>query len=176
MDEEKKECEVDEDFGDNLAELLGALSKEMKENPVTMEDDFEYPMEISGVKKHPLKNINVKKTGSLVQVRPVADEYENKTYLGIYIGEVSVEFIVGLLEKTNTLSIINNTNPAIFVPKLRKVIFGYESWWGYIDSEEELKKITDDDIDNVWYVKLLKEMIKEKDGQPTENSETTGSD
>ena len=110
---------VDKDFGDNLAELLGALSKEMRENPIKIESEFEYPMEISGIQKSQLKNINSKKTGSLVKIKPCAEGYEKKTYLGIYIGDIPIEFNVGLYTKTNKLSIMNMTNPAIFVPELK---------------------------------------------------------
>jgi len=56
-------------------------------------------------------------------------------------------------------------NPAIFVFDLNEIIFGYESWWGVIESEKQLKEITNDVIDNVWYVKALKqidELDKEK--------------
>ena len=38
---------------------------------------------------------------------------------------------------------------------------GAKSWWGVIKSIEEIKDITDDDISNVWYVKLAK-ALKEK--------------
>lgn len=54
----------------------------------------------------------------------------------------------------------------IFVPDLMKVVLGVESWWDTIDKPEDLKQITDVDIQNVWYVKALKEMAqkqKEKD-------------
>lgn len=163
--------EVDEGFGDALAGLIGALSKSMEEDPIEIESEFEYPMEISGIKKSPPKDINTHKTGSLVQIRPCSDKYEQKTYLGIYIGEVPLETIVGLHTKTNILSVMSHSNPAIFVPELKKVIFGCESWWGYIRSEEELKQITDKDIDNVWYVQLLKEMgKKDETGKGTEDT------
>jgi len=39
---------------------------------------------------------------------------------------------------------------------------GCGSWWGAIDNEEDLKDITDSDIENVWYVQLLKKI---KNGQ-----------
>lgn len=58
--------------------------------------------------------------------------------------------------KTFELNCSTTGNPAIFVPELGKIIFGMESWWGRIKSEEELKDITDGDIENVWYVKMLK--------------------
>jgi hypothetical protein len=161
--------EVEEGFGDALASLLGALSKEMEENPLKMESDFEYPMEISGIKNITPRNVNTHKTGSLVQVRPCSDKYEEKTYLGIYIGEVPIESMVALNTRTNVLDIMSHSNPAIFVPELKKVIFGCESWWGYIRSEEELKQITNKDIEDVWYVQLLKEMgKKDEKGKGTE--------
>ena len=161
MTEENKQEKVDEDFGNDLTELLGSLAKEIEQNPIKVEKEFKYPMEISGIKNNPPRNINTKETGSLVKIRPCSEKYKNKTYLGIYIGEVSIEAITGLYTKTNILNIMSLTNPAIFVPELKKVIFGCESWWGYIKSEEELKQITDNDIDNVWYVQLLKQMGKE---------------
>jgi hypothetical protein len=49
-------------------------------------------------------------------------------------------------------------NPAIYVPELRKIIFGCGSWWSEIESPDEIKDITDDDIENCWYVRLAKMM------------------
>lgn len=45
----------------------------------------------------------------------------------------------------------------VFINK-RKIIFGMESWWSRIKSEKELMDITNDDIEDVWYVKMLKGM------------------
>jgi hypothetical protein len=143
----------------------------MKENPIEMESEFKYPIEISGIKKISPR-VNDTKAGSLVKIRPCADEYKDKTYLGIYMGDIPVDFHIGLYTKTNILSIVPHGNPAIFVPDLKKIIFGYESWWGVIKSEEEVKEITDDDIDNVWYVKLLKQMIEKEDGIETGSKDT----
>ncbi|SME48916.1 hypothetical protein BACERE00183_04191 [Bacillus cereus] len=38
---------------------------------------------------------------------------------------------------------------------MKEIIYGAGSWWGKINSEEELKEITDADINDVWYVKML---------------------
>ena len=148
---------------DGLAEMVNALAKEMEENPLKVESEFEYPMTIAGVEKVPIKNVSCSKTGSMVKIRPCADKYNDKTYLGIYLGEMVVENSVALFKKTNILNIINVTNPAIFVPEINKVVFGYESWWEEIESEEALKEITDGDIENIWYVKALKQMAKDKE-------------
>lgn len=152
-------------FGNGFADLVGKLAEEIKEDPIKMEDEFEYPMEISGIQKKSLPMVHHKEIGTLVQIRPCAKEYENKTYLGIYMGEFPIDTYIGLHEKTNILDFAHVTNPAIFVPELKKIIFGCESWWGDIKSEEELNDITDNDIDNVWYMRLLKQMDKKTDGE-----------
>lgn len=54
------------------------------------------------------------------------------------------------------------TNPAIYVFDLKKVIFGAQSWWSVIENEDELRDITKDEINNTWYVKMFKEMVKGK--------------
>jgi len=98
------------------------------------------------------------KTGSAVKIRPCGKEYGEKTYFGIYIGDMALSFS-GKCEGDTMYVEHSSHNPAIFVPELSRVIFGCESWWDKISSEEELKKIiTDDVINNVWYVKMLKSM------------------
>ena len=104
------------------------------------------------------------KTGELVSIRPVGEEYGKKTFLGIYLGEMAqnASFQYDKENKTITAG-FGFYNPAIFVPALKKTIYGYESWWGKIESEEQLHQITDNDINNVWYVKALKEMASEQE-------------
>ena len=60
------------------------------------------------------------------------------------------------------LSISNMYNPAIFVPEINEVVFGYESWWSLINSSEDIEDITNDDISNVWYVKMLNNLDKQE--------------
>ena len=96
-------------------------------------------------------------SGCLVSIRPVQDEYKGKTFLGFLIGDVA---------RGSSLSISDDKiqcewsgyNPAIYVPELEKIIYGYESWWGEIKSEDDFKKISDDDIQNTWYVKLWRDL------------------
>ena len=79
--------------------------------------------------------------------------------MGFYIGELALGSSVSLDENEAVRLDFASHNPAIFVPRLKKVIYGMESWWGEIESVEELKAITNEDINNVWYVKLMKEMM-----------------
>lgn len=106
------------------------------------------------------------KVGSLVMVKPCIEGVEEKTYLGIYIGEGSIGSYMSYDKDNKDLKISSMYNPAMFVPELKKVIYGCESWWKEIENEEELKQITDEDINNVWYVKALKETHKKEKVEP----------
>ena len=107
------------------------------------------------------------KCGAFVSVRSVGDD--KKTYLGIFLGEIAMDaFVYPEDEKDGIIPAMYYNNPVMFVPDLNKVIFGYESWWGEIESEDQLRQITDDDIENVWCVRALKVMRdaqKEQTGQ-----------
>lgn len=98
------------------------------------------------------------KIGSLVKIRPCDDK---KTYLGFYLGELAKGSSISVSEDKIQLE-WSGHNPAIFVPELGRIVMGYESWWGEIENEDQLKQISDDDIQNVWYVKLLKAMAENK--------------
>ena len=96
--------------------------------------------------------------GKPVAVRPCGKEYEGKTYFGIYLGDFPLSFGWQIKSDDPKKMIVKPClgNPAIFVPSLRKTVFGCESWWHKIKDEESMKQITDEDIDSTWYVKLVK--------------------
>lgn len=149
------------DFGDLLNRMGKAMKKAQEENLI--DDEIEYPLEISGVKKKMGLKPNKDKVGSLVKIRPCADEYGDKTYLGIYIGDFPIDLIHMFHKPTKELRVTAWNNPAIYVFALKKVIYGCESWWAEISDEEMLDwPITDEVIENVWYVKALKAQIQEK--------------
>lgn len=99
--------------------------------------------------------------GDFVSIRPCGDEYKDNTYLGIYIGDIALGSYATIKED-KVITELSMLNPAIYVPELKKVIFGAESWWGKIKSEEDFRKITNEDIKNVWYVRVLEQMTKSK--------------
>ena len=117
-----------------------------------------YPMCVHEVKTEEIKYEKPlgHEKGCLVAVRPCGDEYKKKTYLGILIADMPRAIISRFDKKTEILENSIMTNPGIYVPELKEIIFGDSSWWHEIASEEELREITDDDINNTWYVKLLK--------------------
>lgn len=97
------------------------------------------------------------KIGDLVKIKPCGEWAEKKTYLGFFIGDVPQA--TGMkIEDNKIKSYLSFRNPAIFIPEVKKIVYGCESWWSKIESEDELKEITNVDIDNIWYVKALKEI------------------
>jgi hypothetical protein len=103
------------------------------------------------------------KCGTPVKIRPCNEKYGSKTYFGILLGDIAKSISISI-DKNQDLNVSHSFyNPAIFVPELSTVIYGYESWWSEITSEEDLNKlITDDVIKNVWYMKMLNSLNKEK--------------
>lgn len=120
---------------------------------------IEYPIEVSKINNNTEKYcLDSKSISKFVSIRPCGEEYKGKTYLGLYLGDLPIGHHISHNPETKELNVSFSSNPAIFVLNLKKIIYGCESWWGIIESEEDLKQITDKDIDNVWYVKALKEM------------------
>lgn len=74
--------------------------------------------------------------------------------MGFLLGDIALGSSIKLVEDKIQLN-WSGHNPAIFVPDLSEIIYGYNSWWSLIENEGELKEITNEDISNVWYVKLL---------------------
>lgn len=103
--------------------------------------------------------------GNFVKVRPCGDEYKGKTFIGIMLGEMPMCVHASYDEDDRDLHIGTISNPAIFVPALKRVVFGCESWWERIkneDIESEVVKhpITDDAIQNQWYVQMAQLLSK----------------
>lgn len=109
--------------------------------------------------------------GQMVAIRPCAKEYKGKTFLGMYLCSAPTGLVGRQKGDKILLEMSEYTNPAIYVPDLKKIIWGYGSWWHEITEESKLKEITDDDINNTWYVKALKQIEeREKDGKNKKGS------
>jgi hypothetical protein len=106
------------------------------------------------------------KIGDFVSVRPCAAEYEGKTFLGVLIGDVALGIGVSFNPQTGRVTPVRHMyNPGILIPDLGKIVYGAESWWGLIKTPDDLKQITDLDIDNVWYVQALKKLAAAPQGE-----------
>lgn len=146
------------------AKTLGEVSKfsrriepEECENCPNFKSRFiEFPLTINGIEYGDMEPWDVRPC--LVSVRPCGDK---KTYLGIYLGEMPHLPHAQFDEESKILKFCVSSNPCIFVPALKKVVWGCESWWSRIESEDELKEITDEAIEGQFYVQMLKAVAKE---------------
>jgi len=120
---------------------------------------IQYPIEISKINYPKSFKYETSKTGKLVKIKPCAEEYDGKTFLGLYIGDLPTGMYITHGEEKE-LSLSHHTNPAIFVFELNKIVYGMESWWGVIETPEELADISTEDINNTWYVQLLKRTLE----------------
>lgn len=53
-------------------------------------------------------------------------------------------------------------NPAMYVPELGEVIWGCGSFWSRIESEADFQDITDEEQNNVFYMRWLRGLSKRK--------------
>lgn len=104
------------------------------------------------------------KPGDLVSVRPVDDKFEGKTFLGVYVGEQArgLSYEATPTEDGIVAARYSYYNPLILIPDEGVTVMGYESWWRVIRKEEDLRRITDEDIQNVWYVRAIKQIEQAK--------------
>lgn len=153
-----------------MSELCKGLSEAIKEHEkeYAFMTDVEFPLEISGVIFHKMTpGLELAKEGDLVGVRPCGgDNPDNRTYVGIYLGDLPIKYIWEIHKETKKLHVHPTGNPGMFVPEMGRIVYGCESWWCKIKTPEQLKEITDKDIENVPYVKVLKAMLEKecKDG------------
>lgn len=99
------------------------------------------------------------KVGRLVAVRPCDKELNGKTFVGVMIGDVALSMSASFNPDTGVLNVgAVMHNPAIFVPELKRIVLGCESWWSVIETADQLVQITDADINSTWYVQAIKAM------------------
>lgn len=124
---------------------------------------IEYPLTINGIENKEIETDGLgHNCGCLCEIRPCGEEYEGKTYIGFYLGDLPLSIYSSFDEKTGILKNQTMNNPAIFVPELKKIIYGCESWWREISSTDDFNEISDEDINNTWYVKLLNASVKKQ--------------
>lgn len=128
---------------------------------------IEYPLTINGIEN---TKIEYKQKCRLCAVQPCDEEYKGKTFVGIFIGELPISILSSFNNETGILTNSTMNNPAILVPKIGKIVFGCNSWWREIESIEDFSNITEEDIENTWYVQAMKEMFGNE--KPDEKEET----
>jgi len=160
-----------------MGEFMAAFAKHLEEGvddqiAAPGHDEMKYPIEVKSIKFYKQKDPNKAAcpTGTYVSVRPCSDNPDNKTFLGVMMGDFPLSPIVSWRPATGVMSFTMQDNPAIFVPDQGRIVWGSGSWWGRIESPEQLREITDADINSAWYVRALKEMFNKEveEGQAEE--------
>lgn len=154
FDFKTEKCFINEEQAKAIDQLLGLFQELNWQLALNSYKQIEIA-KTKAISDHLLSN-----TGAPVKIRPCDGD---KTYFGILLGEVALS-IGCSVDKDENLKIQHQYyNPAIYVPELKKIVYGCESWWGEINSKEDLEKlITQETIDNVWYMKMFKQMgVKE---------------
>jgi hypothetical protein len=102
--------------------------------------------------------------GQLVAVRPADPDLKDKTFLGLFMGEVALGLAVHVEDNPDgTIEIQRRQySPMFFVPELGRMIFGYESWWSQIDTIDQFRQITTKEIRDLWYVKCLRALLRQR--------------
>jgi len=141
--------------------MTDALAGLLSEDPVPT---LKYPITVHGFSDspRPLRVIESGRRGSCwVAVRPCAAEGEpTRTHLGIYIGDIATYVGADYHPKTGMVGLhVAGHNPAIWVPDLGRIVYGYESWWRQLKKPEDLTQIKDADIDNVFYVQAYRALL-----------------
>lgn len=142
---------------DNFDDAAPITDKDCDGCPYFDSRYIEYPITVDGIDYEKYEVYNLDRPG-LVKVRPCAEKYGDKTYLGLLLGDLPASTHVSYDKNTRRLTVGMIGNPAIFVFETKEVVYGCESWWGRIEDPSELTDITDDTINSQWYVAALKAM------------------
>lgn len=128
---------------------------------------MKFPIAVHGIEASPAPRLPIvgtrRSVGAWVAVRPCGAEWKGKTLLGIYIGDVALSPSARWEPASKTLFLdLCGHNPGIYVPAAKRVVYGCESWWGVLKSPDDLKQITDEDINSIWYVQALRALSGEE--------------
>lgn len=122
---------------------------------------IEYPITVKDIVNKNIDTTGIScKCGDMCEVTLCNDDAENRSYIGICLGELPISILSSYNKNTGVLTNDTLSNPAIFVPELKRIVYGCESFWRRIDSIEDFKGITKEDIENTWYVSLLRKMAE----------------
>jgi hypothetical protein len=97
--------------------------------------------------------------GDLILMKPDNPEYEGKTYLGYFLGEIAL----GSTVKVDAISITSEFvrfSPVFYLPEIGRWFFGIDGWWSLIKQEQDFEKITLSNPDSSWYIELAKSDIR----------------
>jgi len=148
---------------EDLAKMADAMERDKVENgEIVGLEKMAFPVEVADVHVFDAKGFSERtQVGSLVRVRPCDKASGDKTYLGIFLGSMILEPDVFYRDKSHKLEVMMHRNPAMFVPELKRIVWGCVSWWSPVETPEDMERmITDESIAKQPCVIALKAMIE----------------
>lgn len=130
---------------------------------------IEYPLTIGSIDIKQPEAWGIRFTP--VRVRPCDGK---ETYFGILLGNFPWLTNASFDEDTKALKVSTATNPCILIPSQKRIVFGTGSWWQEISPGEDLSNIrgiSDSEIENTWYVSLLRKMTQGDEREPETGEE-----
>lgn len=138
---------------------LFSLEEDMGVCPHFQSRYIEFPLTIQGIDYQDFGEY-LRRDLTPVSVRPCDSK---ETYLGFLLGDMGYDAYAYYKPDSGRLAVGLMTNPAIFVPDLGRVVWGFESWWSRISSMDDVRAITDKDISGQWYVQLLRTLLGQQE-------------
>lgn len=118
---------------------------------------IEYPIEVASIELAEGFDLYKKSIGRIVRIKPCFEETEEKEYLGIFLGELFSCNAVSYKRKEKHLTVTPVLNPAIYVPELKQIVYGYESWWSFIENKDEISLISRDESLKQFFIHIFEE-------------------
>ena len=100
---------------------------------------IEYPITVNKINLNKAFNLYNEKVGARVKVKICENEYKDKEFDGILLGEIPVQNQVSYNETDGILTVTPVSNPAIYIEKLKRVVYGFESWWHIVENDKKEK-------------------------------------
>lgn len=127
-------CGVDEDgnqimFGDGGLRQIDGEGRDCRGCRSFDDKRIRYPLVVEGIDVDSFSQMpSREQAGSLVLVWFMEGEERRRDW-GILLGELAIEPLVSYSRDTRRISVNALGNPAIFVPSVRRIVWGCESWW-----------------------------------------------
>lgn len=119
---------------------------------------LQFPIEVNEIINSPVvpDKLYPAEPGTLCRVRLCGSLDGTKPLIGIYAGELPDEIYSSYDCKTKSVVNQLSKSTAIFVPELKRLVYGCECFWSVIKSRQELKDLVSSDTDFAFYSKFLK--------------------
>ena len=104
---------------------------------------------------------NIASRGDLVKVKPSDPKYDNKCFLGFFLGEIALGSTVKVDNTTITSEFVRFT-PFFYVPDIGEWFYGISGWWALIKNENDFDEILASNPESTWYVELAQAMLRKK--------------